>query len=268
MTKVSIIMPAFNAERFIEASISSVLRQTLTDFELIIVNDGSTDSTDDIIRRFERLDNRIKKISLTSSGGPANARNIGINIATGEYVAFIDSDDKWSEQKLEVQTSSMDRERLDMTYTLYRRCNSDMGKCSKPVRLPSVLDYKLMLINTGIAGCLTVVVRRSFIGTRRFPFVASEDFAFWLELLRDSGKAKLIPYDLGFYRTSSGSVSSNKIKMIRSVWNIYRNREKMGVKESSICICCYLLNAAKQRVLCVNNEILLQTTIFMNGVKF
>jgi len=247
MPKVSVIMPAFNAEKFIGHAIKSVLMQSMADLELIVINDGSRDGTSKILEEMRLLHPRIKVVNNKCSVGPASARNIGLDKAQGEFIAFIDSDDEWMPHKLESQVEMMECERLKMSYTSYRRCNKSLTHCSRVLPLPKHLDYKTMLIFTGIAGCLTVVVRRDFLGPKRFPTIGSEDLALWLELLRDGSIAKLVPGDLARYRVTSGSVSSNKFKTAMSVWKIYRLTEAMGFLRSSFCMVCYIFNALKQR---------------------
>ena len=138
---VSIIMPAYNAEKYIEEAIESVLKQTYRNWELIIVNDCSIDATEQIVKKYQEKDERIKFHSLTENHGVANARNTALQNAVGRYIAFLDSDDMWLPEKLEKQIGFMKINNYVFTYHQYRHFAS-RDKVGKIVNIPLKLGYK------------------------------------------------------------------------------------------------------------------------------
>lgn len=240
---VSIITPAYNSARFIISTIQSVQLQTYSDWELIIVDDCSKDETCRIVEQFIKLDKRIRLIQLSENSGPANARNVALKAARGRYVAFLDSDDLWLPQKLECQISFMQKKRVVFSYTNYRRMSEKGDKCGKLIELPLTLDYRGMLKNTGIAGCLTVIIDRELTGTFYFPNTSHEDFVLWLSLLKRGITAFGIQEDLARYRIVGSSVSSKKSKSALWVWQIYRNIEGLNLFSSLWCFMNYAWRA-------------------------
>jgi teichuronic acid biosynthesis glycosyltransferase TuaG len=159
---VSIIMPAYNAGKTIGASIESVLAQDYLSWELIIINDCSDDETMDIINNFTTSDSRIKVASLKKNSGISEARNTGIRVAIGRYLAFLDSDDLWKFNKLSRQLEFMATEEHFFTFTGYELMNSNGELLSKTVNAKNRVDYKNLLTNNCI-GCLTVIIDRKHI---------------------------------------------------------------------------------------------------------
>jgi len=153
---VSIITPAYNAERFLPQTIKSVQQQTHSNWEMLIVNDCSTDNTEAVIRSFQEKDNRIKYLKMPTNSGPAAARDAAIKVAKGRFLAFLDSDDLWLPEKLAMQMEFMLDHELGFSYTSYRRMSMDGENLSRPVQLQSRVTYRSYLKNTQIA-TLTVI---------------------------------------------------------------------------------------------------------------
>lgn len=220
---VSVIMPAYNCADLIRQSIRSVIAQSYEHWELIIVNDRSTDDTAHILRQFAEADPRIRVIDLEENGGPANARNTGMQHAMGKYFAFLDSDDLWLPCKLERQLDFMSRYRAAISFTAYRSFSSvdDPGPL---ITVPARLEYHELLRGNAI-GCLTVMIDRSMVDTFSMPDVGHEDFATWLLLLRRGHTAHGLQEDLARYRVSSNSLSSKMSGTIVWTWSIYRELE-------------------------------------------
>ncbi|HCJ5729838.1 TPA: glycosyltransferase family 2 protein [Escherichia coli] len=223
--KISIIMPAYNAQYTIAESIESVLRQTYLDFELIIINDDSTDDTTRIIQAYQIQDSRVILINNFFDKGAAGARQSGICYSQGEFIAFLDSDDLWHESKLENTINYMIKKNVSMTYGDYAvfRHNRFVNTIYE---VPEKLSYKDLLKYCPI-GCLTVVIRRNIIENIRFRNVPKEDYDFWLQILKNEHIAYKVPGCMAFYRVGRDTLSSNKIKELKKQFMLLRYIHKM-----------------------------------------
>lgn len=241
---VSIIMPAYNAERFIEKSIESVLHQSYKNWELLIINDFSKDSTQTIIENYLKKDNRIKLFNQENNRGVAESRNKGIKISKGKYIAFLDSDDLWENNKLEIQIEYMLKNKVYMTYTQYSHITEN-GGFIKDIEIPKSLNYKQALKGNKI-GCLTVVIDKEKIGKIQMPNLKHEDYATWLNILKKGITAYGIPKNLAQYRKVSDSLSANKLKTITWTWSIFRKSQKLNKTKSLYFLICHLKQALKK----------------------
>jgi teichuronic acid biosynthesis glycosyltransferase TuaG len=224
---VSVITPAFNAAPFIGAAIESVLAQTRSDWEMIIVDDCSTDRTPSIIEEYGTRESRIRSIRLSSNQGQGPARNTALDAARGRYVAFLDADDLWDAVKLDRQLGFMQAHGHAFTYTAYRVI-SGSGEVLGAVRhLPQSMGYREMLCEQ--PGCLTVMLDRHLLGPLRFPSLRrNQDGALWLALLRGGGlRAYGLPEELASYRVVKSSATASKMKSARAVWEVLRGQEAM-----------------------------------------
>ena len=243
--KISIITPSYNSIKFIEETILSVLAQTYQDWEMIIVNDVSTDGSEKFIEEYVKKDSRIKLIKLSKNSGAAKARNRAIEEATGRYIAFLDSDDTWLPNKLEKQVTLMQEYNLALTYSAYHT----MDETSKYINTRKVKDeitYKDMLKSNHI-GNLTGMYDVEFFGKVFMESVGHEDYVLWLSLLKKVGSTKGVTEPLGNYRILSNSLSSNKVKVLKWQWHIYRKVEKLNLFESSYYFMWYVFYALKKR---------------------
>lgn len=214
-------MPAYNSSEYISSAIQSVINQSCADWELIIVDDSSTDNTLDICLNFSKLDGRIKVLKNENFKGAAGARNTGVFYAQFRFICFLDSDDAWCESKLSSQLKFFqENNNCYFVYSDYYVVSSgfDFLKSHNFLndfflfKAPDVISYE-DLKKTCSIGCLTACYDTVYFGKQYFPYIAKEDYALWLKLL--SGKnicAFKVPVVSGFYRLSSGSLSSNKIK--------------------------------------------------------
>jgi len=245
---VSIITPTYNAARFIGETIESILQQSFKNFELIIVDDCSTDHTEKVVKEYMEKDKRIKFYKLEKNSGAAIVRNTALEKAKGRYVAFLDSDDTWYPEKLEKQLQFMSENKYGFSFTSYELMNEEGRKLNKTINVPKEVGYTDLLKNT-IIGCLTVMIDREMIGDFRMPLVrAGQDTATWLSILKKGHKAYGFNEVLSFYRIVEGSISSNKIKALKRTWNTYRNIEKIGLVKSSYYFLWYVFNAIRKRV--------------------
>ncbi len=241
----SIIMPAFNASRFIRDAIDSVLSQTCQAWELIVVDDCSQDDTNAIVTDYAHDDRRIRLVTQPENQGVAAARQAGIDAATGRYIAFLDSDDTWLPEKLAHQLAFMKSRDVAFSYTLYRRMSEAGDAVSDVVHLKDSFDYRALLRNTGIA-CLTVMLDMAKVGALAVPAIRHEDYALWLDILKRGFVAHCLQEDLARYRVVSGSVSGMKLKSALWVWNIYRY-EGLGIGCSLWNLMGYAWHAYRKR---------------------
>lgn len=247
-TLVSIIMPCYNAERYIAQSIESVLAQTYDNWELLITDDASTDKSVEIISKYSKNDERINVLVPDEHQGISRTRNMSISRARGRFVAFLDSDDIWYPEKLEKQIKFMLENDIAFTYSSYEVIDAQGNSKSRIVKDAGVMSYKKYLKNTIIC-CGTVVIDREKTGHFATPIIdTSEDMSLWLSIMRRGFAAYPVPGPLHKYRITPGSASSNKIKASADVWRVYRKLEKLSLFKSSANFICYAFNAVKKRV--------------------
>ncbi len=221
---VSIIMPTYNSENTVKESISSVLQQTYSNWELIISDDNSTDQTVEVVKNFD--DPRIKVHQLTHNGGAGVARNNSIEKANGRYIAFLDSDDLWLPRKLEKQIEYMEKNGYALTYSSYQVF--DNTGTIGTITPPQSITYN-ELIYSNVIGCLTAVYNADMIGKRYMPLIRKrQDMGLWLSILRDIDKAYAINEVLARYRKDSG-MTSNKFKILRWQWYFYRDELNFSI---------------------------------------
>lgn len=245
---VSIIVPVFNAEKFLKETINSVLNQTYENWELLLVNDKSTDKSTDIIKSFK--DKRIKLIELKQNSGAAVARNTGIKAARGSFICFIDSDDLWKKTKIEKQVKFMKEKDSSFSFTSYEFADETGKPNGKKVIVPETITYKQALKNTTI-WTSTVMFDMSKLTKEQIymPNVKrGQDTATWWKVLKQIEHANGLNIILSYYRRSANTLSSNKVKALKRTWNLYRNVEKMSVAKSIYYFFFYVINAIKRRV--------------------
>lgn len=244
---VSIIIPVYNAEKFLDDTINTVLNQTYQNFEVIFVNDCSTDKSINIIKKYN--DKRIKLISNKTNSNAAITRNNGIKEAKGRYICFLDADDLWDKEKLKKQVNFMKENDYAFSFTGYEFADSNGNPIGKKVFVPKKISYKQALKNTTI-WTSTVMFDMNKLSKKDIymPNVKSEDTACWWNVLKKVNYAYGLNEILSFYRRSEGTLSSNKIEAIKRIWNLYRNVEHLNILKSSYCFCFYALNAVKRRI--------------------
>ena len=219
---VSVIMPAYNASTTIEQAIRSVMTQTYTDWELIVIDDASADDTCAVVRRLMAEDARIRLVQNPENRGVAHTRNRGLDLCTGEYVALLDCDDIWFPNKLEQQLSLAMESGADIIYCSYGIVD-ETGKtrCDDFV-VPTDITYHEAL-SYSVISCSTALLSRRVVDAYRFRTdFYHEDLLLWLELLRDGYVARGVTDVLAQYRVSSGSRASNKLKSAIRRWAVMR----------------------------------------------
>lgn len=245
---VSIIMPTFNAETTVIESINSIIAQTHTNWELLVTDDCSSDSTMDILSAFSDSDPRIKVFQNSQNSGAAVSRNKSIENAKGVFLAFLDSDDVWYPSKLKTQVAWMNKnQEVSFSFTAYELVNSNSESLNKIVDLQGdglKFSYKDMLFKRATLGCSTVMLKREAFDDLFMPLIRTgQDYALWLKLLKQDRYAYLINVVLTKYRIMPNSISRNKIKKAKRQWQIYREIESLPFLSSVVFFISYAWRA-------------------------
>ncbi|RYL89270.1 glycosyltransferase family 2 protein [Sporolactobacillus sp. THM19-2] len=246
--EVSVITPAWNAEKTIEEVISSVRAQTFANWEMVIVDDGSSDGTQEKLVAAMLADERIHPVFLSENSGAAAARNKALYLARGRYVAFLDSDDRWKPDKLAKQLAFMKKHQYAFTFTGYEYMDASGRPLNKIIHAPQRVTYHDLLKNT-IVGCLTVMIDRNQTGRFQMPDLRSrQDLATWLKLLKQGFTAYGLDENLSAYRVGSrNALSGNKWKAAKKTWFVFRRVEGLPLPEACWYFCHYAANAAIKR---------------------
>lgn len=224
---VSVIMPAYNAAPFIEEAVFSVLNQSISDLELIVIDDCSKDRTPDILRGLADRDGRIRVVVNDENMGVARTRNRGLSLFRGEYVAFLDSDDYWKPRMLEKMLDRAKETGADIIYCSYELVDEQGAKVCNDFLVPPATTFESSVVRSVIT-CSTVLITARLAAENRFPTdIYHEDIALWFQILRDGGTARGVPEVLAAYRQHSGSRSSGKLKSACRRWIIYRKHLKL-----------------------------------------
>ncbi|HHP1053180.1 glycosyltransferase family A protein [Bacillus cereus group sp. BfR-BA-01354] len=244
---VSVIMPCYNATVNLEEAIESVLAQSYTNLELLIVDDASTEPIENIILKY-RKDDRIRYLKHSMNQGVAVARNTGLLQSKGRYVAFLDSDDLWYSDKLEQQLFFMNANQVAFMYSAYEVVRDTSDNRINTIQVPQQINYNVLLKNT-IIGCLTVLIDRKQTGFFEMPIISvGEDSATWLNLLKEGHVAYGIQKPLAKYRVAGQSLSSNKLKMVKGTWRMYRQTQNLSILKTGYYFSFYVINAILKRI--------------------
>ena len=246
---VSIIMPVHNEERFLRSSLSSVLYQSYKNWELLVIDDCSTDSSSDIIKEFADQDPRIRvfRNNDPTKKIPAKPRNIGISNAKGRYIAFLDSDDQWLPSKLTHQLQVFENKKdAVIVFSNYKRMDVNGHVGRHVVKAPETTTYQ-QLLKSNVMGCLTVMYDTQKVGKQFCPLCGYDDYALWLSILRNGNKGYNSNTVEAIYRVKRRSVSSNILTDMGWQWHIYRHNEKLGFFPSAYYFVNYVIRAIKKR---------------------
>ena len=242
---VSIIMPAYNAEKYIAESIRSVIKQTYQNWELIVADDCSTDDTAEIVNSFS--DARIHYYKCVKNSGVAQTRNFGISKADGEWIAFLDSDDLWEPTKLEKQIGFIENSRTaKLVFTASAFVNENGIRLGYILPAPKTVTTK-ELLKQNVLSCSSILIAKEYI--KKYPFpsgeVIHEDYVSWLKILAEIDTAYGINEPLLIYRVSSGSKSGNKFKAAKMQWNAYKEYG-LNVVQRAYYMAFYAVNGLKK----------------------
>lgn len=253
---ISIIVPVHNAEKFIKDTIDCVRAQSYEDWELLLIEDGSEDRTMDVMTAYleELKDSRIrlKKREIRTpqerTFGAARARNLGLSLARGRYIAYLDADDRWREDKLERELSFLQKKDAGFVFTGYEFGDENARGTGKIVRVPETLTYKQALANTTIFTSTVMIdtekIEKSLL---EMPYIKSEDTASWWKILKTGVTAYGLDENLVVYRRAGKSLSSNKLEALRRIWNLYRKAAGLSVFASACHFVPWAYRAVKRR---------------------
>lgn len=231
---MSIVTPTYNCAKFIAETIDSVLQQTYSNWEMIIVDDASKDNTEEIVKRYD--DNRIKYIRLEENGGAAVARNTAMREAKGKYIAFLDSDDLWKPEKLEKQIAFMKQHNYNITATDYEQISEEGESLHKIIRTKKKVNYNGILLSCPV-GNSTVMYNVENLGKFEVPNIRKRnDDALWLQMLKKEKYIYGMPEVLMKYRVRANSISSKKIDLVKYHWYLYRKIEHLSFIRSTFHI--------------------------------
>lgn len=238
---VSIIMPLYNCEKYVLQAISSVVEQTYTHWELIIVDDCSTDNSYQLVQEAIKNNSQIHLYQLPSNRGVAEARNYAIKLSKGRFIALLDSDDRWLPEKLMKQVNHLIENNLVFTYSSYFIIDEENRRIGS-VQAPLDITYHKELKGNRI-GNLTAIFDSQKIGKKTFQSIGHEDYLFWLEILQKFHSTKGVKDCLAEYRLSQHTLSSDKLKAAKWTWNIYRDSLHLSLAKSVFYFSFYVANA-------------------------
>ncbi|MBO5292280.1 MAG: glycosyltransferase family 2 protein [Lachnospiraceae bacterium] len=247
--KVSIVVPVYNAEKYLEETVESVRRQTYENWELLLVDDCSSDKSAEVMKRLAERDARIRPVFQPQNGGAAKARNRGIREAEGGYIAFLDADDIWKPEKLEKELAFLREKDAAFVFSGYEFADEQARGLGKIVRVPERLTYRQALKNTTIFTS-TVLLDVERLGKEliQMPDIKSEDTAAWWKILRNGYTAYGLNENLVYYRRSAGTLSANKLEAVKRIWRLYRQAEGLSMWYSFYNFCFYAVRAVLRRI--------------------
>ena len=248
MCKVSIIMPSYNSAKFIKKAIDSVLTQSYSEWELIIVDDCSTDNSVKIIEEYSEIDSRIILIKKNINSGVADTRNFAVKFANGTYLAFLDSDDIWHSEKLKSQVDFMIKNNASISFTQYFRIDINDSIIKEVRNIPKLVTYNDLLKGNSIAMSTSMIDYKK-IENVFFEKIGHEDYYFWLNILKLGTVAHGLKESLVFYRVHQSSLSSNKFKAIKYTWYIYKNMLKLNLLETMYYFFIHEFRAIIKRII-------------------
>ncbi len=244
---VSVIMPMYNSESYVGKAIESVIGQTYPNWELLVVDDGSTDRSCEIVRAYAVRDRRVQLlVNDNPVGMPYAPRNYGIQHAKGDYIAFLDSDDMWLREKLSQQLVVFHRDqRTAVVYSDYEKIDEKGRRSARIITAPRKTNYQQMLYGN-VIGNLTGIYDVRKVGKNYFTNVHHEDYAFWLSVLKSGYIARNTQTVAALYRVRNASVSAYKLRVISWQWHIYRKVENIGILRSAYYFCFYAVGALRK----------------------
>lgn len=247
---VSIITPVYNCAKYLSKTIESVQGQTYINWEMLLIDDCSPDNSAEIIETYAQKDKRIHYIKQPKNGGAALARNAGLSVAKGRYIAYLDADDIWLPNKLEHQIKFMTKNNVQFSCCDYEKIEADGTSLNKIVHMPRTITYNQLLSNTiiqtvGVIVDLNLVDRKLLImpNVRR-----GQDSATWLQMLRNGVEFVGQNEVLAQYRRVPQSLSANKFSAMKRTWYLYRGVEHLSVFKSIICLIGWAYHASLKRI--------------------
>lgn len=245
---VTVVTPNYNSAAYLSDTIRSVVEQTYTNWEMVIVDDGSDDGSFEIAQEWAAGEPRIRVVRHGGTRrGAAYCRNQAIDIARGRYIAFLDSDDLWVPHKLATQIPFMTARGTGLCYAAYGKIDEDGNAAGGTVQVPERVTYR-QLLRTCVIGCLTAIYDAAALGRLQMPYGVAprEDFALWLDILKRIEVAHGIDERLAFYRIHRKSASADKLHAARQQWKVYRHIEHIALLPSLWYFAHYAVNGYRK----------------------
>ena len=237
---VSVIMPAYNCADFIGIALNSVINQTYKNWEVIAVDDSSTDCTGEVIQAYVKKDKRIKYHRLEKNSGAAIARNTGVELAVGKYLAFLDSDDVWFPEKLNKQISFMEGNNYLFTCTSYTKIDEEGNSLDRIIGVRKQSNYEDILKKN--PGNSTVIYNAEEVGKVKIPNIRKRnDYVMWLSVVKKAGMLYGIEEPLASHRIREGSLSKKKVNLVGYHWKVYRDIENLSLLKSGYLIVYWII---------------------------
>lgn len=246
---ISIIMACYNSEKWIKETIQCVQAQTYTNWELLITDDCSSDNSVALIKEEQDKDERIKLFISETNQGAGKSRNNSLSHARGRYIAYLDSDDLWTPEKLDHQIKFMQEKDIVMCYTDYDLIN-EIGEYRKTIQVPTKVTYDGYL-KRPITCTHSIMFDTNNVDKKllTMPDIRrGQDGATWLQVLKTGITGYALHESLAKYRRHEGSLSNNKMKAIKRIWYLYREVEHLSLPYSCVCFVSYAFNAIKKYV--------------------
>lgn len=229
---VSIITPTYNSAKHITETIKSVQNQTFTNWEMIIVDDCSSDNTEEIVKKIQKEDDRIQFFKLKENSGSGVARNLGIEKATGHFMTFIDSDDIWFPEFITNSVDTIQKTNTPFVFSSYKRSNENLEFIYSDFIVPQKVTYTDILKSNSIS-CLTAFLDIKSLGKKYMPKIRKrQDMGLWLQYLKEIPCAYGIQQPQAIYRIRENSLSRNKSNLLKYQWEFYREVEKLPLFKS------------------------------------
>lgn len=244
---VSVIIPVYNAGKVIGKTLQSIFNQTYKKIEIVLVDDCSTDNSKEVIAGFMADHPEIVYHLQEKNGGAGVARNKALELAKGQYVAFLDADDLWKSEKTEKQIDLLKQKDGAFSYTAIEMIDKDDKVVKSKRKVKDKVTYKFLLRNTMIATSTVIIDRNKLGDFRMAERRGGQDYATWLMLLRDGTVAYGINEALEQYRVGDkNSLSAGKSKSVKQVWEIQTKQEKINKVRAAFNVLCFILNAIKK----------------------
>ena len=240
---VSVVIPVYNCEKYIETAVNSVLNQSFSDFEIIIVNDASTDGTSGILQRLQRKDSRIRVIDQKKNLGVAETRNKAFEYCRGKFIALLDADDFWFEDKLKEQLDVQEKTNADLVYCSYAIVDDHGERICDDFIVPETTDLKSSLVQSAI-NCSTALFKAELASEFRFrPDYYHEDLVFWIDLLRSGIKVRGVKNVLAAYRLVQGSRAADKFRSAGNRYLVLRKYLHLPLPDTYLIMTKYAIKS-------------------------
>ena len=230
---VSIITPTFNSAKYIAETIQSVQNQTHQNWEMIIVDDCSSDETISIIQKIQNQESRIHLVIQNNNVGPAVTRNKGIELAKGKYLTFLDADDIWFPDFILKSIETIEQTKIPFVFSSYKRSNEQLNFIYADFIVPQKVSY-IDILKTNSISCLTAFLDVEVLGKKFMPIIHKrQDMGLWLQYLKEIPFAHGIKEPQAIYRIRKNSLSRKKSNLIKYQWQFYREVEMLTVSQSA-----------------------------------